>query len=953
MAISAADRVINLVFQGDDRVTKTMKGIETNITRFASNVQAGTAPLRNLAEMAVKTQAALTALAIAGMAVATKEAGNFHDATNEIYTLLGDLTQTQMAAFRDDILDYARTSTASIDDINAAIYTAISAGADYKDSLDLLSEAEKLATAGKADLEATIRVLASTMNTYGAQTDEVQRYSDALFTTVEKGLTTMPELGDSLAQVTSIAASAGVPIETLLAAIAALTAQGDPTSQAITKIRGSLVAMIKPSKQAKDAAAALGIEFGIGELKSKGYEVVLREIYDAANGDEEILGKLFGRVEGLSGVLTLGKDAGNKFADALEAMENKTGTVDKQFQKMADNFSNITQNLQNNVLVTVIRFGEQFLDEYRGIADGVSDMFEGVDVAMDAGAFDAVFKMLEKIGKDIGDYIKEIAEVMPEALEDIDFDKFVASIDELIKSAKDLFAAFFGDIDLTTAKGVEDAIQKIVDTFTSLNQVTAGILDALKPFVSLLGEMVDKIVESGDGAKRAAGFIAGLGTALNVIAGGVAAMVPVVSLLAGSTMVNAISNIGKLVGGMTSFANIASGAAAFGIGWYTGKLINEFVPGVKSGTQELIRLADRLLNFTGTVGRAAEKQDEVNREFEEAKEKLKNYQDGIKAASDDLDEFFATVPEFDEFGLHANIIVTAKGDDAKEVSKIIAGQIKKKELDIEAKITSIDDFFDEIDKIEKKLSDAKLTEIDVQLEIEFDDLDEMEERFRKLEDGGPISIDVSPEMIKNKEFEELRVWIEGVGDQVFYVPIEADADTKDASDKIDDLTTPKSIEIKLQGQIDKEIAEIKASAATVQNAVEWEAKLKIAQVEAAAERIKSVMGHLTATIESSGNIIEGIFDKLSGGDSKIRADLRAQLFQERKMREEAHKKSMELTQAEIDLLKRKADIIKKGGGLITIQADGLEPELEAFMWKIIEKVQIRGIEDEEEFLKVS
>ena len=40
----------------------------------------------------------------------------------------------------------------------------------------------------------------------------------------------------------------------------------------------------------------------------------------------------------------------------------------------------------------------------------------------------------------------------------------------------------------------------------------------------------------------------------------------------------------------------------------------------------------------------------------------------------------------------------------------------------------------------------------------------------------------------------------------------------------------------------------------------------------------------------------------------------------------------------------------RGDAMISISADGLEPELEAFMWRIIEKVQVRAAESQAEFL---
>ena len=156
--------------------------------------------------------------------------------------------------FSDDIRAFASTSTQSIDDINKSVYAAISAGISYGDSLDFLRVAEQAAVAGAGDLESTTKVLVSALNAYGASADQAGQFSDALFTAIKLGQTTLPELASSLGLVTGQAASAGVSFDELLAIIAAVTAAGLSTSQSITGIKAALSNIIKPTKDASDVA---------------------------------------------------------------------------------------------------------------------------------------------------------------------------------------------------------------------------------------------------------------------------------------------------------------------------------------------------------------------------------------------------------------------------------------------------------------------------------------------------------------------------------------------------------------------------------------------------------------------------------------------------------------------------------------------------------------------------
>ena len=62
----------------------------------------------------------------------------------------------------------------------------------------------------------------------------------------------------------------------------------------------------------------------------------------------------------------------------------------------------------------------------------------------------------------------------------------------------------------------------------------------------------------------------------------------------------------------------------------------------------------------------------------------------------------------------------------------------------------------------------------------------------------------------------------------------------------------------------------------------------------------------------------------------------------------------ELNQAQIEYLNARTKRLEGGEGevesLISITADGLEPELEMIMYSIIEKIQIRANEEGLEFL---
>ncbi len=509
------NKTVEILFAGVDQTKGVFSDINKNFDSLSRNVEDVAQPLSNVADSVLGLDAALAGMAAAGLAVAVNQAGKFGDSFKEISTLIDDTGQG-VDQFRTDILAYSRDSSKSIEDIESAIYTAISAGTDYKESLALLSDSEKLSIATKSELEASTKLLASTLNAYGVSTDEAAKYSDILFTTVKNGQTTFPELSNSLASVLNIAANSGVPFEVLSSAIAAVTATGAPTSQAIDSIKSALGNIIKPSQQATELANELGLEFNATALKTKGFEEILQDVNTATDGSVEKLAVLFGDVNGLSAAMTLGADASGKFKDSLSAMADSAGATEAAYRKMVDSFKDTNQNLANNVKATFIQIGTELQTNYSDIVKKISETFKSLGVSIDQGAFDDIFDALDGVGGDITKFFAELAESLPEALEGIDWTGLLRELDELGSS----IASLFSDFDPSDPESVRNAIQFVVESIKSLITVTKGMVDSFKPMKDAILNSIEAFNRMNDADKEATGNVLALAKALTTLGSG-------------------------------------------------------------------------------------------------------------------------------------------------------------------------------------------------------------------------------------------------------------------------------------------------------------------------------------------------------------------------------------------------------------------------------------------------
>jgi TP901 family phage tail tape measure protein len=288
---------------------------------------------------------------------AGRTSAEFSTAMAEVSTLLDDTSGID--GLTESVKELAREFGGPASAQAKALYQIISAGAtNAADANRILEQSNKLAVAGVADLKTAADGITSVLNAYGKSSAEAERVSDSFFAAVRAGKTTVDELAGSIGKVAPIAATAGVGFEELSATIATLTQGGVATEQAVTQIRAVLNSVIKPTKEARDAAEALGLEFDLTAVRSKGLAGFLQEVADKTDGNEATIAKLFGSVEGLGAVFALvGKSADN-FAANLKSVAEASGSTQTALDKISDTPAQRMARFSASVNQLKIAFGD-------------------------------------------------------------------------------------------------------------------------------------------------------------------------------------------------------------------------------------------------------------------------------------------------------------------------------------------------------------------------------------------------------------------------------------------------------------------------------------------------------------------------------------------------------------------------------------------------------------------
>lgn len=289
----------------------------------------------------------------------TQRAADFGLAIEEINTLQARskrLTDDQIKSLREISSLYGQELVTT----SKAYYNTISAGVtDASKSVALLKTASKAAVVGVTDINTATRALLSAVNAYGQENLTAEEAADKLFSTVQLGRTTFPELANNIGDVIPIAAQLGVGIGELGGFFATATRTVGNTAKVSTQLRQVLIKILDPTKEAEDAIAAMNkklgdqaIQFDAVTLRRKGLVKFLGDLEKAVrrfDDQDKILSQLFGSTRSQLGILSVLGDKYDEFERNTTQVEKSSGVLNDKIEDV-----NNTWKRQTDILGTTV-----------------------------------------------------------------------------------------------------------------------------------------------------------------------------------------------------------------------------------------------------------------------------------------------------------------------------------------------------------------------------------------------------------------------------------------------------------------------------------------------------------------------------------------------------------------------------------------------------------------------
>lgn len=485
MGALANDGSVVILIEGDDSDLKSkLDGAKSRLKDFGG-----------VAASAAKTAAAAIvgiSTALAGVAGAAVKAGAAYETSLAKVGTIADTSVTSLADLSGEILRLSNDTGEGAAALNEALYSAISAGADTEHAVDLVAVAVKSARGGFTDAETAVDGLTSALNAYAMETADAEGLANKFLVTQNLGKTTFGQLASSIGTVAPTANAAGVSVEELLASVAALTANGIGTSEAMTGMKAALSNIIKPTGEAAKLAQQLGIDFSAAALQTEGWAGFLAELQKKTGGNTDQLATLFGSVEALNTVLTLTSEQGTALmTEALGEMETNTTALDDAYEAMNGTLEATVQKIGANLQNLGIQFYESVQGPAQEAANGALEAVQALSAAFQEGGLTGAVQALGGIAAGALTALASSAPAFIDAAVEL-VQSFLSGLRENLPG----IATAALDIVGSLAGGIVETLPELAQTGTDIIlQLAQSIIDGLPGMVPTAVQTIASLVE--------------------------------------------------------------------------------------------------------------------------------------------------------------------------------------------------------------------------------------------------------------------------------------------------------------------------------------------------------------------------------------------------------------------------------------------------------------------------
>ena len=492
---SDAERVVSIIFNGVDNVSSVSGKIGSQLSAIGNVVEGVARPFAVLGENILKTEAALATLSAGALVYAISKSIDFESASIELLKVLGD---------ESDRLDEAKQKALELSDAYGVSGTAIlgamanfkQAGFDLDGAMTLAANSLDLVIAGDLEAAEASEILVAALKGFKAPAEDATRLTDILNEVSNNYATNVRELGVGMAAISPIARTMGFSMEETAGLVTPIIEVFRSGDQAAVALKTGLLKLVDDAMPVRNALASIGVSQTDANGALRSGKDILFDVATAFQGLEQNQ-KLFITSQ-LVGIHQAGRmvevfDALSKTTEITEAALRASGSAAQEVKVRLESAEVAVDRFKVGFENLGIAIGNEFLLAAKEAVEGGTDIEKALADIVKEGTFSPVFDKLRAFGEDVGEYLHAVAIAMPEAFEQVDFDELLDSLGNLGESFRRIYESIFGNLDLTKPEDLAQAIQKVVDTITTLTNVTSGIVEEVSPLIEMFVNLTEGV----------------------------------------------------------------------------------------------------------------------------------------------------------------------------------------------------------------------------------------------------------------------------------------------------------------------------------------------------------------------------------------------------------------------------------------------------------------------------
>lgn len=332
------------------------------------------------------------AASIAVFARALQTASAFTDQINVFRATAGataaELEQVRQAA-RALGADITLPGVSSADAAESMVELA-KAGLDVQDSIDGARGVLQLATAAAIENAQAVELTANALNAFQLQGRDATRVADVFANAANAAQGSIVDIGIAFQQAAAAGRQVGLSFEDTATFLTILARNGLRGSDAGTSLRTALIRLIRPTKEARERLAELGVELrdAQGNLRPDVFQQLSAAVADLAPAARDAVIALVGGQDAFRAISILGRQSIEEFIRLRRELREQ-GTAAELAAARTEGLRGSVDALGSTLETTGVQIGRGVTPSIQGLVDSITSavaaMSESEEVARTFG----------------------------------------------------------------------------------------------------------------------------------------------------------------------------------------------------------------------------------------------------------------------------------------------------------------------------------------------------------------------------------------------------------------------------------------------------------------------------------------------------------------------------------------------------------------------------------------